>query len=452
MDKRILPALRRAAIPAQISSVVAVVFILVLRLAQASGYEAWFSSDIGAVNAAGSAVYSQANDQFTVRGSGVGIGGSGDEAFFTYLFLRGQGSITAKILSVENTSSSAMGAVVIREGTQAGDRQVVFGTRPDGSLHLNVRSTPGGMAVATPVATGSFPRWVRLERAGNNFAYSSSTDGLTWTNHGSVNVSMDAVVRVGLLVSSADDGTLCSAVFQSVATAGNTDDIDLDGLSDAWEWQFFGGLMQGPVDDFDQDGLTNIQEFSLGAQPTNPDTDSDGISDGWEAINGLNPLANDAAGDADNDGLTNLQEFVLGTSPQSPDTDADGMPDKWEVDHGSNPRVNDASTDLDGDGLSNLLSYQLSSSALVRFKLDGGTGTSATDSSGRGNHGTLVNGPAWISGSTGGGALAFDGTNDYVSVPAVNVGNQFTVAMLVKLASPVRLTSRAGQLRQWCRD
>jgi hypothetical protein len=244
---------------------------------------------------------------------------------------------------------------------------------------------------------------VRLERSGDNFAYSSSADGVTWTNHGSVNVSMDAVVRVGLLVTSADDGNLCSAVFQAVATTGNTDDIDLDGLSDAWEWQYFGGLMRGPVDDVDQDGLTNLQEFSLGAQPTNPDTDSDGISDGWEAANGLNPLANDAAGDADSDGLTNIQEFVLGTNPQSSDTDSDGMPDKWEVDPGANPRANDASSDPDGDGLSNLLSYQLSSSALVQFKLDAGSGTSATDSSGRGNHGTLVNGPAWIAGSTGGG-------------------------------------------------
>jgi hypothetical protein len=443
MAKFILPAIRQAALPAQIAIGLAVFFLLVLRLAQASGYEAWFSSDIGAVGAAGSATYNNANDEFTVEGSGVGIGGSGDEAFLTYLFLRGQGSITAKLLSVENTAANALGAIVIREGTQAGDRQVVLGTRPNGSLDLVVRSTPGGTAVTTPIAAGSFPRWVRLERSGDNFAYSSSTDGVSWTNNGSVNVSMDAVVRVGLLVTSADDGNLCSAVFQGVATTGNTDDIDLDGLSDAWEWQYFGGLMRGPVDDVDQDGLTNLQEFSLGAQPTNPDTDSDGISDGWEAANGLNPLANDAAGDADSDGLTNIQEFVLGTNPQSSDTDSDGMPDKWEVDHGANPRANDASSDPDGDGLSNLLSYQLSSSALVQFKLDAGSGTSATDSSGRGNHGTLVNGPAWIAGSTGGGALGFDGIDDYVSAPVVDVGDRFTVAMLVRLTSPAQSDSRA---------
>ncbi len=50
------------------------------------------------------------------------------------------------------------------------------------------------------------------------------------------------------------------------------------------------------------------------------------------------------------------------------------------------------------------------------WKLDENTGASAADSSGSGNNGTLTNGPVWTAGRMGSG-LAFDGTNDSVTIP-----------------------------------
>ncbi len=50
------------------------------------------------------------------------------------------------------------------------------------------------------------------------------------------------------------------------------------------------------------------------------------------------------------------------------------------------------------------------------WKLDEGTGLTASDSSGNGNTGTLINGPQWVDGKSG-KALDFDGVNDYVSIP-----------------------------------
>ncbi|MBP8304986.1 MAG: discoidin domain-containing protein, partial [Phycisphaerae bacterium] len=47
------------------------------------------------------------------------------------------------------------------------------------------------------------------------------------------------------------------------------------------------------------------------------------------------------------------------------------------------------------------------------WKLDDGSGTTAVDSSTGGHHGTLMNGPVWVAGQLG-GALEFDGTDDYV--------------------------------------
>ena len=49
------------------------------------------------------------------------------------------------------------------------------------------------------------------------------------------------------------------------------------------------------------------------------------------------------------------------------------------------------------------------------WKLDD-TGFIATDSSGMGNNGTLYGGPQWVTGKIG-GALDFDGIDDYVDLP-----------------------------------
>ena len=98
--------------------------------------------------------------------------------------------------------------------------------------------------------------------------------------------------------------------------------------------------------DQDNDGLTNDQEVLAGTDPTNPDTDGDGINDGTEYngpdgnpltmgdnTNPLDPCDPDVTAgpcDQDNDGLTNDQEVVAGTDPTNPDTDGDGINDGTE--------------------------------------------------------------------------------------------------------------------------
>ncbi len=64
-------------------------------------------------------------------------------------------------------------------------------------------------------------------------------------------------------------------------------------------------------------------------------------------------------GDEDGDTLSNQEEyFVHGTDPKNADTEGDGMPDGWEVSNSLDPLTNDANNDLDGDGKSNLEEYQ----------------------------------------------------------------------------------------------
>jgi hypothetical protein len=68
--------------------------------------------------------------------------------------------------------------------------------------------------------------------------------------------------------------------------------------------------------DSDRDGLTDVEEaFIVGTDYLNPDTDGDGLADGIEVANQMNPLDPDM----DNDGVNDGDEVAAGTDPFLPD-------------------------------------------------------------------------------------------------------------------------------------
>gem|GEM_PF-2243731 len=108
------------------------------------------------------------------------------------------------------------------------------------------------------------------------------------------------------------------------------------------------------TEDPDWDGLTTYVEFYVHhTNPKQPDTDGDGMNDGWEILYGFPALVNNLkAGpanqhpdaDPDGDGLTNAEEEQLGTNPNNADTDGDGVNDGVENAQGSNPNDPNDST------------------------------------------------------------------------------------------------------------
>jgi hypothetical protein len=73
------------------------------------------------------------------------------------------------------------------------------------------------------------------------------------------------------------------------------------------------------------------------------------------------------------------------------------------------------------------------------WKFDEGSGTVALDSSGKGHDGTLRNGPAWVAGKIGSGALSFDGVSTFVDIPAstdFDFAGQYTISAWVYSTNP----------------
>jgi RHS repeat-associated protein len=178
----------------------------------------WLDQDIGAVNVAGSASY--ASGTFTVKGSGTGIQGTADGMHFVYQPLSGDGSIVARVASVQG--SSAQAGVMVREtlNPNATDGYVFY----DSYMYFYYRTTTGGNTSYSGNSVGSPPYWVRLVRTGNTFTAYVSPDGVSWTQRDSAQTNtMAQNVYIGFAVSSNVNSSLATATFDNATvTIGTT--------------------------------------------------------------------------------------------------------------------------------------------------------------------------------------------------------------------------------------
>lgn len=140
-------------------------------------------------------------------------------------------------------------------------------------------------------------------------------------------------------------------------------DSDQDGLPDSFEFQY--GLNAGINDahaDPDGDGMDNLAEYKNNRNPIVNEAHILNVIISSVLLNNVDPCQQkDTAWgnqDTDADGLSNLKECQIGTKFDSADSDNDGIPDGIEISNNLNPLdKSDALHDNDQDGVSNLEEY-----------------------------------------------------------------------------------------------
>jgi regulation of enolase protein 1 (concanavalin A-like superfamily) len=174
----------------------------------------WQTADVGSVAAAGSA--SESAGTWTVRGSGADIWGAADEFRFVWQELAGDGEVVARVTAIGNTHAWAKAGVMIRDGAAANAAHAMMVQTAGNGRAFQFRSATGGASRHVAGGAGPAPVWVKIARSGNVLTGSTSSDGIAWTMVGNATIAMGATVRVGLVVTSHLDGTLCTGTFTGV--------------------------------------------------------------------------------------------------------------------------------------------------------------------------------------------------------------------------------------------
>ncbi|MCU0780671.1 MAG: family 16 glycosylhydrolase, partial [Akkermansiaceae bacterium] len=208
-----------------------------------------------------------------VRGSGNNLGTTADSCHFVYQPLEGSGKIAARLNSFEAHHDRAKAGVMIRGSTAPGAPFAMVHWLPEGQVEFIWRNAPDtASSYVWAAGTTAWPPRLRLIRALNVVTAQYSTDGANWVAVGAPQaLDLPGTALAGLAVTSHSTTDSAEAVFSNVSFSG---DRDNDGLPD----------------EFETNTGVYVSGTDTGTDPDNPDTDGDGFADGFETVNGMDPL------------------------------------------------------------------------------------------------------------------------------------------------------------------
>jgi regulation of enolase protein 1 (concanavalin A-like superfamily) len=140
-----------------------------------------------------------------------------DGIHFVYQPLTGDGTVVARVLSLQG-SSAAQAGIMIRETLNAGANHVYLFDYASGILMTGRTSTGANSSYQSLTGPLTLPYWLKLVRSGNVFSMYESSEGVNWVQLGaSQTVSMAQNVYIGLAVSNRNTSALATATFDNVS-------------------------------------------------------------------------------------------------------------------------------------------------------------------------------------------------------------------------------------------
>ncbi len=174
----------------------------------------WLSTDIGDISVPGQASFGAG--VFSMEASGGDIWSQDDAFHFIHRTLQGDGQFTARIAGLSPTDPWTKAGVMIRETLAASARNVMMAVTPKHGIVFQRRNI-ASKETFNVEAAGAAPAWLRIERRGDEFIGSRSSDGLIWKEVSRTTIAMGAAVEIGLCLTSHNSNALAAASFESVS-------------------------------------------------------------------------------------------------------------------------------------------------------------------------------------------------------------------------------------------
>jgi hypothetical protein len=174
----------------------------------------WNDTDIGGPAYPGSVSFHAG--VFTVDASGADIWGTSDQFNYVYQTLGGDGTIVARIDSVQYTDYWAKAGVMMRQSLDADSPYAFMFVSPGAATNFQYRVGQGNYAGWNGNLGAYAPEWVKLVRTGDLITGYTSSDGANWTQVGQVNVLMSTQIYVGLALTAHNDGAINESTFDFV--------------------------------------------------------------------------------------------------------------------------------------------------------------------------------------------------------------------------------------------
>lgn len=419
--------------------------------------------DIGGPSYPGSFSYDPSTGTYSMFGGGDGIWSNWDRSYFASTPISGDATLIAQVAYLGNTNYWADGGVMIRTDENADSPLVLVCAHPGNGVEMDWRTTSGGWIDwnGTVLDDGGPPKWVKLTRSGDSFSGYYSTDGANWILIGTINVSMPANPLAGLVDTASDDSQLDPATFKNVSIV---DPVRVAIPAASASNNFTGPTTNLSVLGASDGGESNlIYGWSVVAKP-------DGAPDPTFSVNNTNAAKNSAVtfgasgmytlralitdGQYSTYSDVNVTVSAIYTAMVMTAPSVTVLPTQGSVQlplklydqfnqpvavlpqlnwsgtgannsvsasgafiAGTTPGVFNLTVTLPGYGFTQSVSVTVQPALQGWWAFDENAGTSASDSSGMSNTGTLVNGPTWVAGESG-SALSFDPNQaQYVSVP-----------------------------------
>ncbi len=177
----------------------------------------WLDSDLGAPWRFGYSLWNASTAIWTVAGGGTDIFGTSDQGHFVSRPFSGDGSIVARVATLQNTDTQAKGGVMFRDSFATNGMYAFVCVTPTG-LRFDCRTNLNTAAITIASNTVRTAKWVKLLRSGNSFRGYFSTNAINWQELGSgATIPLAATTRAGLAVTSRNGSGLSTATFDNVS-------------------------------------------------------------------------------------------------------------------------------------------------------------------------------------------------------------------------------------------